>query len=203
MVPCSGLTPPPTHAWLLRIIRSAHDGPPPSLDHIHVNKCLGPMAHLMFHSQWVRRKLLQGVGVGWGWGARRPISQPPPPCPPCRERELGAGGGGGRCPTCRSRGGGGSTPTCMAQNKPHVALIILTTHMWGRIFAGGKFFSGQNLCSGTCGANMHCYTKQRDRHGSPFLQPPLFWRVSAPPQPPQFSGRHVCTRWLTTIVRPQ
>ena len=29
--------------------------------------------------------------------------------------------------------GGGSTPTCMAQNDPHVALIILTTHMWGKM----------------------------------------------------------------------
>ena len=31
-------------------------------------------------------------------------------------------------------GGGGATPTYMAQNDPHVALIILTTHMWGKIF---------------------------------------------------------------------
>ena len=31
-------------------------------------------------------------------------------------------------------GGGGPTPTYMAQNDPHVALIILTTHTWGKIF---------------------------------------------------------------------
>ena len=35
---------------------------------------------------------------------------------------------------CRG-GGGGATPTYMAQNDPHVALIILTTHMWGKIFS--------------------------------------------------------------------
>ena len=32
-------------------------------------------------------------------------------------------------------GGGGPTPTYMAQNDPHVALIILTTHMRGKIFS--------------------------------------------------------------------
>ena len=59
--------------------------------------------------RWAKRKLVQGVGV-----ARRPISQPPPPPPrlPCPEGE------------------GGSTPTSTAQNDPHIALIILTTHVW-------------------------------------------------------------------------
>ena len=37
---------------------------------------------------------------------------------------------------------------------------------------GGKKFLGQNLCPGAFVANMHCYTKQRARHRSPFLQPP-------------------------------
>ena len=32
-------------------------------------------------------------------------------------------------------GGGGPTPTSMPQNDPHVALIILTTHMRGKIFS--------------------------------------------------------------------
>ena len=51
----------------------------------------------------------------------------------------------------------------MAQNDTHVALIILTTQMWG---GGGellveKTFSGQNLCSCAFGANIRSYTKQR------------------------------------------
>ena len=43
-------------------------------------------------------------------------------------------------------GGGGVNPTSLAQNDTHVALIILTTQMWG---GGGllveKTFSGQNF----------------------------------------------------------
>ena len=73
------------------------------------------------------RKLLCGGG---GWHGS-PFAQPPPPPPwsPCRE---GFGLGLPFLP-CRG-GGGGPTPTYMAQNDPHVALIILTTHMWGKIF---------------------------------------------------------------------
>ena len=68
----------------------------------------------------------------------------------------------------------------MAQNDTHVALIILTTQMWG----GGnywwkKLFRAKILCFCAFGANIHSYTKQRARHGTPFLQPP----------PPSFGGR--------------
>ena len=42
-----------------------------------------------------------------------------------------------------------------------------------------KNFPGQNLCSGAFGGNNRPYTKQRARHGSPFLEPP----------PPSFAGR--------------
>ena len=67
-----------------------------------------------------------------GGMARKPIcpTPPPPPWSPCWEGGLGWG-----CPTCRAGGEGGPTPTYMAQNDPHVALIILTTHMWGKIFS--------------------------------------------------------------------
>ena len=92
--------------------------------------------------------------------------------------------------------GGGVNPTSMAQNDTHVALIILTTQMWGG--GGGeilveKTFSGQNLCSCASGTNIRSYTKQRARHGTPFLQPPpLLRRASMSPPPPlpaeQFSG---------------
>ena len=83
--------------------------------------------------------------------------------------------------------GGGVNPTSMAQNDTHVALIILTTQMWG---GGGllveKTFSGQILCSCAFGANIRFYTKQRARHGTPFLQPPppLLRRASMSPPPP-------------------
>ena len=40
-----------------------------------------------------------------------------------------------------------------------------------------KIFRGQNLCWGAFGTNIHCYTKQRARHGCPY------------PPPPSFSGR--------------
>ena len=43
-----------------------------------------------------------------------------------------------------------------------------------------KIFPGQNLCSGAFGGNNRPYTKQRARHGSPFLEPP---------PPPSFAGR--------------
>ena len=75
----------------------------------------------------------------------------------------------------------------MAQNDTHVALIILTTQMWGG--GGGllveKTFSGQNLCSCAFGANIRSYTKQRARHGTPFLQPPPLLRRASMSPPPQ------------------
>ena len=52
---------------------------------------------------------------------------------------------------------------------------------------GGEFWwkkiLGQILCSGAFGANIHCYTEQRARHGSPFLQPPPLLRRPPPPPP--------------------
>ena len=111
--------------------------------------------------------------------------------------------------------GGGVNPTSMAQNDTHVALIILTTQMWG---AGGgllveKTFSGQNLCSCAFGANIRSYTKQRARHGTPFLQtpPPLLRRasMSAPPPPPRRAifrspeeGAVFGERWPNTADQP-
>ena len=87
-------------------------------------------------------------------------------------------------------GGGGVNPTSMAQNDTHVALIILTTQMWG---GGGKYWSKKLFRAKFCvpmplGANIRSYTKQRARHGTPFLQPPPLLRrasMSAPPPPPQ------------------
>ena len=58
------------------------------------------------------------------------------PTPPSPSLVAVPGGGCGLgLPYLPCRGGGGLTPTYMAQNDPHVALIILTTHMWGNIFS--------------------------------------------------------------------
>ena len=73
-----------------------------------------------------------------------------------------------------------------------------------------KTFSGQNLCSCAFGANIRSYTKQRARHGAPFLQPPpppsAGVHVTPPPPPPpaeQFSGRPTpaVTKRLASVVR--
>ena len=83
------------------------------------------------------RKLL----CGGGWHGSPFARPPPPPWSPCREGGLGRG-----CPTCRAVGGrGGLTPTYMAQNDPHVALNILTAHMWGGGIFREKNFSGPNF----------------------------------------------------------
>ena len=84
----------------------------------------------------------------------------------------------------------------MAQNDTHVALIILTTQMWGGGLLVEKTFSGQILCSCAFGANIRSYTKQRARHGTPFLQPPPpppseGVHVTPPPPPPPQSNFQV------------
>ena len=77
---------------------------------------------------------------------------------------------------------------------------------------GGGFFwwkklSVQNLCSGTFGGNIYPDTKQRARHGSPFLEPPptlLQW-VSMPPPPPpaeQRSSRPNATNVVQLNLKP-
>ena len=89
----------------------------------------------------------------------------------------------------------------MAQNDTHVALIILTTQMWGGELLVEKKFSG---CSCTC-ANIRSYTNQRARHGTPFLQPPpplLQWAsMSPPPPPPPQSNFQVALIWSLRLLR--
>ena len=63
---------------------------------------------------------------------------PNPPLPLLGRRAGRGVWAGAALPAVPGGGGGGSnptTPTYMAQNDPHVALIILTTHMWGNIFS--------------------------------------------------------------------
>ena len=79
------------------------------------------------------------AGGGGGGMARKPIC-PNPPFPSLVA--VPGGGFGLALPYLPCRGGGGGpTPTYMAQNDPHVALMILTTHMWGKIFSE-KIFHG-------------------------------------------------------------
>ena len=84
------------------------------------------------HRNYVRagRKLLCGGGGGWHGS---PFAQPPPL--PLLGRRAGRGVWAGAALPAVPGGGGGPTPTYMAQNDPHVALIVLTTHLWGEIFS--------------------------------------------------------------------
>ena len=113
------------------------------------------------------------------------------PAPPSPVTGGGVQGGGAR----PAVPGGGFNPTSMAQNDTHVALIILTTQMWG----GGellveKTFSGQILCSCAFGANIRSYTKTKGPTRNPISStppPPSAGVHVTPPPPPaeQFSGR--------------
>ena len=94
----------------------------PSCNPMHAAELVGRgMPH-----DWAGRKLLCGGGM-----ARKPICPTPPS--PSLVAVLGGGFGLG-LPYLLCRGGGGPNPTYMAQNDPHVALIILTTHLWGKFF---------------------------------------------------------------------
>ena len=131
------------------------------------------------------RKLLCG-----GDGTEAHLPNPPPPPPPwslCRE-----GGLGWRCPTCRD-GGGGATPTYMAQNDPHVALIILTTHMWGKIFSRKKFSGPKFVFRRLWWQHPSLHkTKGPARKPISGTPPPLLRRApmpSPPPPPPQRNFR--------------
>ena len=95
----------------------------------------------------------------------------------------------------------------MAQNDTHVALIILTTQMWGGEgeLLVEKTFSGQILCSCAFGANIRSYTKQRARRGTPFLQPPPppSAGVHVPPPPPLQSNFQVAQWRLGRRALPE
>ena len=121
---------------------------------------------------------LRGVGV-----TRKPIF--PTPAPPSLAAVTGGGvQGGGARPAVP--GGGGQPNIYGSKWYPRRADHVDYSNVGG---GGGllveKTFSGQNLCSCVFGANIRSYTKQRARHGTPFLQhPPLLRRASMPPPPP-------------------
>ena len=120
---------------------------------------------------------------GGGWHGS-PFAQPPPPPPwsPCREGGLGWG-----CPTCRA-GGGGVRPQ-------HTWLKMIPDH-FDYTYVGEIFFVKKIFRAKICvpAPLVRPYTKQKARHGSPFLEPPppLLRRAPMPSPPPaakQFSGR--------------
>ena len=119
---------------------------------------------------WAGRKLLCGGGGGV---TRKPIFPTPPHLLGRRDR---AG-----VPDLLCRGGGGVNPTSMAQNDTHVALIMLTTQMWG---GGGGIIGGKNFF----GPN---FVFLRLRRQQPFLHKtkgPTWNPISLQP-PPSFGGR--------------
>ena len=74
------------------------------------------------------------IALQGGDGTEAHLPNPPPP--PLLGRRAGRGvWAGAALPAVPGGGGGVLTPTYMAQNDPHIALIILTTHMWGNIFS--------------------------------------------------------------------
>ena len=72
------------------------------------------------------------IALQGGDGTEAHFSNPPLPL---LGRRAGRGVWAGAALPAVRGGRGGPTPTYMAQNDPHVALIILTTHMWGNIFS--------------------------------------------------------------------
>ena len=72
---------------------------------------------------------------------RKPIFPTPPPSLLGRRDGRGGVQGGGARPAVP--GGGGVNSTSMAQNDTHVALIILTTQMWGGKLLVENTFLGQ------------------------------------------------------------
>ena len=69
-----------------------------------------------------------------------------------------------------------------------------------------KKFPGQNLCSGAFGGNIRPYTKQKARHGSPFLEPPppsfAGRPCHPPPPPPQSNFRAALSRGWALALGP-
>ena len=98
--------------------------------------------------------------------------------------------GGGARPAVP--GGGGVNPTSMAQNDTHVALIILTTQMWGGELLVEKTFSGQNFVFLRLRRQHPLLHKTKGPTRNPFspTPPPLLrWASMSPHPAEQFSGR--------------
>ena len=74
----------------------------------------------------------------------------------------------------------------MAQNDTHVALIILTTQMWGGGVIGGKKFFGPKFCVPAPSAPTSVLTQNKGPDTEPHFSnpPPPLRRASMSPPPP-------------------
>ena len=104
----------------------------------------------------------------------------PNPPPPSLAAVTGGGGvqGGGARPAVPGRG---VNPTSMAQNDTHVALIILTTQMWGGNYWWKKLFRAK-FCVPVPLAPTSVLTQNKGPDTEPHFSNP-------PPPPPSFGGR--------------
>ena len=84
-----------------------------------------------------------------------------------------------RRPQCPSAGGGRVNPTSMPQNDTHVALIILTTQMWG----GGNYWWKKLFRAKICVPAPSAPTSVLTQNKEPYTEP----HFSNPP--PSFGGR--------------
>ena len=111
---------------------------------------------------------------------------PNPPLP-LLGRRAGRGVWTGAALPAVPGGGGGPTPTYMAQNDPHITLIILTAHMWGGVFFVKTNFPGQNLCSGAFGGQHLSLHKTKGPARKPIsgTPPPPLLRRAPMPSPPR------------------
>ena len=131
-----------------------------------------------------------------GGGHEDPFPNPPP--------SLSAGPGGGvrrgGCPTCRAGGrGGAAIPKSTAQNDPHVALIILTTRMWGQN-SWWKNFSGPKCVIRRLWRQLPLLHKAKGppwKPISPTPPPPSVGVRSPPPPAPSGANLKVTLRLCT------
>ena len=107
---------------------------------------------------------------------------PNPPLPLLGRRAGRGVWAGAALPAVPGGGGGRPTPTYMAQNDPHVVLIILTTHMWGKFF-----FREKNFQAKICVPAPLVATSVLTQNKGPGTEA-HFWN---PPPPSSFAG-HPC-----------
>ena len=134
--------------------------------------------------RWYRmrrwRIALRRGGGGGSTEAHLPNPRPPPSWAAVPGGGFGAGGALPAVP----RGGGGSTPTSAAQNDPHVAPTILTTHMWGGDGGLEKNVFGPNFCVPAPLASTSTVTQ----HKGPGMEAHFSNPPSVPPPPHPRNG---------------
>ena len=121
---------------------------------------------------------------GGGGGTEAHFPNPPPSLLGRRDGRGGVQGGGAR--PAVPGGGRGVNTTSMAQNDTHLALIILTTQMWGGKLLVKKIF-GPNFCVPAPSAPTSVLTQNKGPDTEPHFSnpPPPSAGVHVPPPPPR------------------